>query len=190
MRFDRVDHPVADDRDPWTGLGHDDIEYVGETNQDHRQTDVAAHVTPPSRNSISQTMVEGGIAAIADLDRIVDPRERLEQLIARALASDEADEATRFGHAFPLAVSDAADDPIVQPVLRRVSERRIGCLIACFRALGLSADEVRQRGLLAYAAYVGTLRLVRESPGHLPTGGAHVAYRRHLVTTLVPHDGS
>jgi hypothetical protein len=67
-----------------------------------------------------------------------------------------------------------------------VSERRIDYLIACFRALGLSADEARQRGLLAYAAYVGTLCLAKESPRHLPAGGAGTAYRRHLVMTLMP----
>jgi AcrR family transcriptional regulator len=142
----------------------------------------------PNRDALLAAMLERWArdeteAAIADLDRIVDPRERLEQLIVRALADDEA---ARFGHAFHLAVSDAADDPIVRPVLQRVSERRIDYLIACFRALGLSADEARQRGLLAYAAYVGTLRLAKESPGHLPAGGAGAAYRRHLVMTLMP----
>jgi len=130
-------------------------------------------------------------AAIAALDRIADPRERLEQLVVRALTDDSTSDAadtagSRFGHAFHLAVSDAADDPIVQPILRRVSERRLDYLIDCFRALGLPRGEARHRALLAYAAYLGTLRLTREAPERLPEGEAAAAYRRHLIATLMP----
>lgn len=146
------------------------------------------------RAMLERWAMEETEVAIAALNQIADPRERLEQLVLRAMTDDAQadglpDVGPRFGHAFLLAVSDAADDPIVQPILRLVSARRIEYLIDCFRALGLPPDEARNRALLAYAAYVGTLRLARESPGHLPQGEASAAYRRHLIATLIPPFG-
>ena len=135
---------------------------------------------------------EGVIRALAEIN---DPRDRLIRLIAEAFAGDEEAgdpepaEPVR-GVAFTLAVADAADDPMVQPVLRRVSERRISYLEECFRALGLAPEEACQRALLAYTAYVGTLRLAREAPDRMPRGEDGRAYRRHLVATLLPEDGT
>lgn len=128
--------------------------------------------------------------AIAALEAIADPRERLRQLIADALSDEQggagAAAGASFGHAFHLAVSDAADDPIVRPILQRVSERRLGYLTDCFRAVGLAPEEARQRALLAYATYIGTLRMAREAPAWAPTGAAALAYRRQLVASLIP----
>lgn len=120
-----------------------------------------------------------------------EPRERLVRLIGEAFGGDDGEgdgRPTDVVHtaAFTLAVADAADDPIVRPVLRRVTERRIAFLEAELRALGLSAEEAAPRALLAYAGFVGALRLVREAPDRLPRGAAGAAYRRHLVATLLP----
>lgn len=136
-------------------------------------------------------------AVITAAERISDPRERLVRVFDEA-TSDEplggghtSESGVFFSRAFEQAVSDAAGDPVVGPVLRRVSERRVDYLEDCYRALGLSTEEARHRALLVYAAYVGTLRLVREAPGRVPRGEDYQAYRRHLVSTLVPEgDGS
>ena len=95
-----------------------------------------------------------------------------------------------MGGAFELAVSDAADDPVVGPVLRRVAERRLDYLEECYRGLGFPPQEARHRALLVYAAHAGTSRLFRDAPGRLPRGEGYLAYRRHLVSTLVPGDGT
>ena len=130
-------------------------------------------------------------AVIAVTERIADPRERLGRLLAEATSEEPLDGSTSgseifFSDAFELAVSDAADDPIVRPVLRRVSERRVDYLEECYGALGFSPEEARHRALLAYTAYVGMLRLVREAPGRLPRGEDYRAYRRYLISALVP----
>lgn len=130
-------------------------------------------------------------AVISAVEGIPDPRERLERLLAEATAEEPLDVGSRgseifFSNAFELAVSDAADDPIVGPILGRVSERRIDYLEECYRALVSSDEEARRRALLAYAAYVGTLRLVREAPGRTPEGEDYRAYRRHMISMLVP----
>jgi AcrR family transcriptional regulator len=130
-------------------------------------------------------------AVIAAVNQISDPRERLRQLLAEATTEEPLDGHASgteiyFSDALELAISDAADDPLVRPVLRRVSERRIDYLEECYRALGLPPEEARHRALLVYAAYVGTLRLAREAPGRLPQSGDYLAYRQHFIAALVP----
>jgi AcrR family transcriptional regulator len=130
-------------------------------------------------------------AAISATEKVTDPRERLLRLAEQAFdddsrISDDSTEGIFRGRAFELAVSDAANDPIVRPFLRRVTERRIEYLEECYRALGFPLEEARHRALLVYAAHAGTVRLFREVPGRTPHGEAYLAYRRHLVDTLVP----
>ena len=90
--------------------------------------------------------------------------------------------------AFELAVSDASDDPVGRPFLRRVTERRIGYVEECYRALGLSPEEAGHRALMAYAAYVGTVRLFRDVPDRAPRGEEYRVYRRRFIEALVPGD--
>jgi hypothetical protein len=87
-----------------------------------------------------------------------------------------------------LAISDAADDAVVRPFLRRVTEHRIGYLEECFRALGFPREEARYRALLVYAAHTGTFRLLRDAPEFMPRGKDYEAYRRHLLSTFLPED--
>ncbi len=133
-------------------------------------------------------------AVISAADRVADPRERLVGLAEEAFTSEGTvggatgteDQRVFLGHAFEQAVSDAANDLVVRPVLRRVTERRIDYLEGCYLALGFSPDEARHRALLVYAAHTGTLRLVREVPDRMPSGGNYLAYREHLIATLIP----
>jgi AcrR family transcriptional regulator len=120
-------------------------------------------------------------AVIATLAEVRDARERLQRLIGAVAARGRPSVHT--------ALSAAADDPLVQPVLRRVSERRLGYVADCYRALGLPAEEARHQALLAYAAYVGFLHLRRENPAGLPSGAALERYVAHLVELLVPARG-
>lgn len=128
---------------------------------------------------------------IATLSQIPDPRLRLEQLILLAFsgaynpANGDMPEID-FDDAFDLAVADASDDPIVQPIFRRVSERRVDYLTEAFRALGCSPEEARYRGLLGYAAYVGTLRLAREAPSRLPGQDELQDYQRQVIAAILP----
>lgn len=132
-------------------------------------------------------------AAISATERVADPRERLVRLAEEAFDDSRVGDAsgggTFGGGAFELAVSDAADDPIVRPFLRRVTGRRIGYLEECYQALGFSPEEARHRALLVYAAHAGTVRLFRDAPDRAPHGEDYLAYKRHLVHTLVPGSG-
>ncbi len=131
-------------------------------------------------------------AAISATRSIAAPRERLVRLTEEAFGDDphrvgsSPEREISLGRTFELAISDAADDPIVRPVLRHVTERRIDYLEECYRSLGFSPEEASHRALLVYAAYAGTMRLVRDAPGRLPTGEGYRSYKRHLAATLVP----
>ena len=132
-------------------------------------------------------------ARITASRRISDPRERLirlgEEVFGDVPRDGDASARTIFlRRAFEIAISDAADDAVVGPVLRRVTEHRIAYLNECYRALGLSPEEARHRALLVYAAHAGTVRLFRDAPDLMPRGEDYTAYRRHFLSTFMPED--
>jgi len=122
-----------------------------------------------------QQYTDGVIAELASID---DPRARLVQLVTRGSLSAGA------AH-FHAALAASAEHPLVRPVLARVTARRLGYLVDCFRAVGLPPAEARQRALLAYAAYVGLIHLEREAPDELPHGRARARYVDHVVASLL-----
>ena len=71
-------------------------------------------------------------------------------------------------------------------MLARVSKRRIAYLEECYRGLGSRKQRARQQALLAYAAYLGVLRLRVEGPGELPDARGREAYFTAMVEMLVP----
>jgi AcrR family transcriptional regulator len=117
---------------------------------------------------------------ITRLDALPEPRERLRQLLALTF------EAEPHGRIEVAIVAGAAADPRIQPVLARVSQRRIDYLVKLYRALGLPAREARNWALQAYSTYVGLLHLAISSPGTLGTGRARADYVKHIARTLTP----
>jgi AcrR family transcriptional regulator len=131
-------------------------------------------------------------AVIAASRRVEDTRERLIRLGEEAFGeiSRDGDESGKvlLERGVELAISDAADDDVVRPFLRRVTEHRIGYLEECFRALGVPPEEARYRAILVYAAHAGTFKLLRDAPDLMPRGKDYEAYRRHLLSTFLPED--
>src|SRR3546814_8045430 len=89
---------------------------------------------------------------VCSSDLIPDPRERLRNLFQ--LVAHEAK-----SHVIYSALLKALGHPAVQPVMERVSERRLEYLTASFRQAGLGRSDAQHRARLAYAAYVGFLQL-------------------------------
>ncbi|WP_020671087.1 TetR/AcrR family transcriptional regulator [Amycolatopsis nigrescens] len=112
-------------------------------------------------------------AALADWERlcttevidsvqpVADPEQRLGTLLAHALGSDARSR-------LEPALMAHAGHPVVAPVLRRVTERRMEYLTRCYRDLGLGKAAARRRAVVAYATYVGWLELRRAVPDVLP----------------------
>lgn len=65
----------------------------------------------------------------------------------------------RFG--LQPAILAHASHPVVEPVLRRVTARRIGFIAEIYQDLGLAPEVARRRAVITYATYLGWLDLRR-----------------------------
>jgi AcrR family transcriptional regulator len=84
-----------------------------------------------------------------------------------------------------LALLATADDPTVQPVLDRVTRRRIAFAGELFHRLGFSRAQAERRARLAYTAYLGYAQLLHSTPQLLPhTGAARRAYLDDVLAAL------
>ncbi|QDH69289.1 TetR/AcrR family transcriptional regulator [Lysobacter alkalisoli] len=113
------------------------------------------------------------------LEPISDPRERL-----RALFNVVAHEVK--SHIVYSELLKALDHPAVQPVIGRVSDRRLEYLTASFRQVGLSRTDARYRAQLLYAAYVGFLQLNLQLHQTRMQQDEFEAYVEHMMDTLIP----
>jgi len=116
---------------------------------------------------------------IGQIDRIEDPRQRLVELFRRTSREMRT-------HVIYSALLKALDHPAVQPVMQRLSLRRINYLAVILRALGVPRRTAMHRARLTYAAYVGFLQLMLQL--HLPRMNAEEfeSYVEHVVDTLIP----
>lgn len=104
------------------------------------------------------------------LDERPDPVERLRALFADVASGDPA-----LGVFLAFALSD--EHPLVRPVFRRVTAKRLRFLARALRALGLTRQAAEDRAALLYSAYVGFLQVARQvPPRQLP-----VRRRKHLA---------
>ena len=80
----------------------------------------------------------------------------------------------------------ALDHPAVQPVINRVSQRRLDYLVASFRQAGMGRVEAQHRARLAYAAYLGFLQLTLQLQQPRLQHDEFEAYVEHVISTLIP----
>ena len=80
----------------------------------------------------------------------------------------------------------ALDHPAVQPVIGRVSKRRLDYLTSAFRAAGLDQTDAQHRARLAYAAYVGFLQLNLQLGQRDMQREEFEDYVNHMMATLIP----
>ncbi|MGW5054106.1 TetR/AcrR family transcriptional regulator [Actinokineospora sp. NPDC004072] len=115
---------------------------------------------------------EGTTALIEQVEPIADPRERLAELFRIAVTEDPTEglEAALVAH---------ADDPVVAPVLHRVTHRRIAYLAEAYAAAGTPNPQERAR--VVYATYVGWVALRRAVPESTPDSAVD-----HLIRVLLP----
>jgi len=118
-------------------------------------------------------------AIFGRLETIDDPRERLRSLFSVVAHEYKA-------HVVYSELLRAMDHPVVQPVIGRVSERRLDYLSAAFRQAGLPAATARHRARLAYAAYVGFLQLNLQLRHSRLQQEEFEEYVEHMMETLIP----
>lgn len=142
----------------------------------------------PSRDALLQSAIElwesvEQESVFGTLEAVADPRERLRdlfQLVAHEVKS----------HVIYSALLNALDHPIVQPVMERVSRRRLDWLTVFFRQAGLARADAQHRARLTYAAYVGLLQLQLQLQHARPPREEYEAYIEHMMATLIPERGA
>lgn len=91
---------------------------------------------------------------LARIESIADPRERVRELIREVSHK-------RPTHAVFAALLRSVDQPLIGPVIERVSQRRIEFVTAAFRQAGFDPVTASNRARLAYSAYVGFVQLAQ-----------------------------
>ncbi len=124
---------------------------------------------------------------IAGVEQTGDATARLPGLLRIAFTAAARGSEPRAG-AVELALQASADHPLVAATLARVTERRLTYLTALFTELGMSPARARDRGVLAYTAYLGHLQLAHATPGLLPQGRAFARHVGRVVEALVRTD--
>lgn len=115
----------------------------------------------------------------ATLDAVLDPRERLRALFL--LVSNEAKE-----HVVYTALLKGLDNPIIEPAMERVAQRRQDYLATAYRQTGLDPGEALHRARLTYAAYVGFIQMAVQLHRPKLSREEYDAYVGHAMRTLIP----
>lgn len=138
----------------------------------------------PSRDALLQAALERWEAVeqesiFGSLEQVADPRERLRALFQ--LVGHEVKP-----HIIYSELLKALDHPSVQPVIDRISQRRLEYLVAMFRQAGLQRTDATHRARLTYAAYVGFLQLSLQLQQPRMTSEEFETYLEHVISTLIP----
>ena len=138
----------------------------------------------PSRDALLQAALERWESVeqetvFGTLEAVADPRERLRALF-RVVAHEVK------SHVIYSELLKALDHPTVQPVIDRVSQRRLDYLTASFRQAGMPRADAQHRARLAYAAYVGFLQLNLQLQQSKLPHDEFEAYVEHVMSTLIP----
>ncbi|WGW13980.1 TetR/AcrR family transcriptional regulator [Saxibacter everestensis] len=88
---------------------------------------------------------------------------RLEALFRRLAAEDDARPSEQ-------SLYSAGNEPAVQAVLERVTERRIGYVAELLGVCGFDKDEARRRAVLSLSILLGLRQLSVAAPACLPSG--------------------
>lgn len=121
---------------------------------------------------------QGTDAVIERVAEIADPRQRMRTLFRIAITEDPTS-------GLEPALVAHADDPVVAPVLHRVTQRRVAFLTDGYTELGLPPTHARHQAVVAYAAYVGWVQLRRATPSAVPEITDDPDALTHLVERLV-----
>ncbi|HEY0859746.1 MAG TPA: TetR/AcrR family transcriptional regulator, partial [Pseudoxanthomonas sp.] len=135
----------------------------------------------PSRDALLQAALERWEAVeqesiFGSLEQVADPRERLRALFQ--LVGHEVKP-----HIIYSELLKALDHPSVQPVIDRISQRRLEYLVAMFRQAGLQRTDATHRARLTYAAYVGFLQLSLQLQQPRMTSEEFETYLEHVIST-------
>ena len=140
----------------------------------------------PSREALLKAALErwerlDETTVFAPLEEIADARARLRELFVSTSREMRT-------HRLYSELLKALDHPVVQPVMARVSQRRIHFLMQAYRALNFSRRDAMDRARLVYSAYVGYLQLMLQLKLTRMSAEEFDAYVMHVVETFIPRE--
>jgi len=121
---------------------------------------------------------------IATVEQTGDAATRLRSLVRLVFAA-VGTEPGRSAGSVELALQAHVAHPLVSAALARVTERRLVYLTDLYTELGLSPARARDRGLLAYSAFLGHAQIAHATPELLPQGRAYATHVSRVVDALV-----
>lgn len=138
----------------------------------------------PSRDALLKAALErweklDQEAVFDQIEAIADPGQRLHQLFIRTSREIRS-------HIIYSYLLKAIDHEVVNPVMHRVSARRINYLLTSYRALGMSRRDAMNRARLTYSAYVGILQLMLQLKTMRMDAEEYETYVEHVANTLIP----
>ena len=116
-------------------------------------------------------------AVIERLELIPDPAERLRAVLAAAFAD-------RPGGIRDAALMASATHPLVKPVVKRVTERRLRYFAERYGQLGLPKARARRRALQLYLSYISLFDSIRLGLVELSDDDL-AEYAREVFSTLI-----
>jgi AcrR family transcriptional regulator len=117
-------------------------------------------------------------AIIERLDLIPDPGERLRAVLAAAFAD-------RAGGVRDAALQASATHPLVQPIVERVTQRRLRYFAERYVELGFPSVRARRRALMLYLSYIALFDVIRLGLADLSEAELR-AHAHEVLSTLVP----
>lgn len=115
---------------------------------------------------------------LAPIEAVADPRERVRELVRQVSHR-------RPSHAVFAALLKSLDQPLIRPVIERVSERRLAFVTRAFREAGFDANTAANRARLAFSAYVGFIQLAQIGQPRM-SHDEFEAYIRDFIDILIP----
>lgn len=116
--------------------------------------------------------------AIPVLAAVEDPADRLRQLFEGAFGRPRAGK-------IEAAFMTSRDDPLIAPVLRRVTRRRMAFLVQLFTELGFPKREASHRARVVYGTYLGLFVVRYANPSAVPaSAGPLDAFLAELVALV------
>jgi AcrR family transcriptional regulator len=116
---------------------------------------------------------------MAQVEPIADPRQRLRELFRRVSREMQS-------HVIYAALLQSLDNPLVKPVMARVSEKRLDVLTLAYRQAGFDRRAAAHRARLAYSAYTGFLQLSLQLGLPRLSHDDFEGYVEHVIATLIP----
>ncbi|MCK9539197.1 TetR/AcrR family transcriptional regulator [Dokdonella sp.] len=137
----------------------------------------------PNREALLQAALErweqnDEREVIAHVEAIADPRERVRELVRQVSHK-------RPSHAVFAALLKAIDQPLIRPVIERVSQRRLDFVTEAFEQAGFGPTQAANRARLAWSAYVGFVQLAQIRQPRM-NHDEFEAYIRDFIEVLIP----